>query len=171
MIYPLDLTGSLASNLITNEQKHVGPPAQISDASLIIPNAAPFFYDSLKIRTGTNNSGTLLVEGVDYQLIFPYEAMVAYVGMILYGGIRILNRAMTQDLYLAYQTPGGTYTINAPLILSELQRRVAFLNTYNWEDLVDVPTTYPPAFHLHEESSATMQAVVGKLEQLITLMG
>ena len=66
MAYAYDGLGTNPDNLIVNERHSVQPPSQISDASFIILRAAPFFANSLVLRTGPTSGSTLLVEGVDY---------------------------------------------------------------------------------------------------------
>ena len=139
--YVFDSTGILAANKIINEVIPVTVSNGIN-AFLIIPDAAPFFGDSLLI---INSSGNALIENIDYYLTHPWYQANNQIGKKVFGSITLLTGYAVGNYKLNYQTIGGYYvdspnnTIQSGLIASNQQ----YL-TLDWST---APVAFPPTPH------------------------
>lgn len=161
--YPYDPSGTEPTNLIENESRYIQPPGDLSDASFVILQGAPFFKDSLEVWTGPNRTGMRLQEGEHFNLCFEAPGLELAIGKILYGGFYLLNRNYTGTLYMHYQALGGNHTVNSVSALEILHRKLHEIIYITWDMIAGVPETVPPAFHLHTSDQDTMQQVIGGL--------
>ena len=145
--YVFDHLGTNPDNRITNELHVVTVPADPTRGNFIVPRAAPFFLPGLALRTGPNNTGTLLVEGVDYILTHRFvEAFDAFGGLV-YGSITFLNPNYSGNVYLRYQTIGQPYTLNDYSVIENLTRSIYNTRVVTWTQIVGMPAAFPPAIH------------------------
>lgn len=144
-LYPYDPTGVASSNLIVAENHTVQPPNNISDASFVIPRAAPFFGDSVIVRTGPTNASLRLEEGIDYYLTHSFVTLSYTLSRSLYGSITLVNRGYTGEIYITYQTVGGEYVLDSYSIIEERTRSLYNVYMVTWEQ---VSGNYPqlPAY-------------------------
>lgn len=166
--YPYDPTGTAATNKITNELRSVQPPANINQASLVIPLAAPFFLEGFEIWTGPNKSGTKLNSEVDYLFTHDFVAGSTYLGKPIAGSITFTNSLYTGNVYFHYQTLGGDFTVNDTATLEAVSQRLyADSRFVTWDQLVEVPSAFPPGAHEHPVTDVkTIAHVVTALESI-----
>ena len=166
--YPYDPSGVLATNLIENEMRSVQPPANISQASLIIPVAAPFFVEGFEIYTAANKGGKKLVEGKDYFITHQFVAGTMVTGKPIAGGICFTNSLYTGNVYLHYQTLGGEFVINDSALLESISKSLyADVRFVRWDQLTGVPSSYPPnAHHQSVTRIVTFEDIQGELEKI-----
>lgn len=148
--YPYDPSGIAATNLITDELRSVQPPADINQASFVIPLKGPFFVESLKVFTAQNKQGTQLLEGRDFFITHEFVAGTNWLGKPLAGGIAFTNALYTGNIYLTYQTLGGDFVVNDVSILENITRKLyADVRFVTWDQLSGVPSAFPPDAHQH----------------------
>ena len=128
---PFDSTGLLASNLFAAEVHPIDEFTYLI-YNLIIPNAPPFFGVGLVVTyTNSLNVSSVMVLGIDYSMAFLYDAATESIGTPIYGGIVILNTALTGTITLKYQSIGGLFLIDRPTIVNQLlSMTVDPINTY-----------------------------------------
>lgn len=139
--YPFDSTGTLVSNKIINEPHSVTSPS-ILGGYLIVPNATPFYGNSLSI---VDTNGNTLSEGVDYYLTHPWLQATQSVGQPIYGSITIISEWQFGIFNINYQTIGGEYVSATPIILQD--GLIALANQYVDIDWSTAPTAFPPTPH------------------------
>lgn len=148
--YPLDTTGTAPSNLISDEIHSVQPPADIKDASFIVPRASPFFATKMEIWTGPKKTGNKLLEGRDYFFTHYFVAGSRYYGPTFYGGIAWLDQTFKGTVYLTYQVLGGEFTVNSTSEVEYITNKLyPNLRVVTWDQIKGVPSTLPPDAHYH----------------------
>lgn len=164
MIYSLDPTGMSSDNKILNEVNVVNPPDQISDASFIVPRVTPFFREGLVITHGAR----ILVENVDYQLVFRSVALSEHFERELFGGIMFVTRSFAGTINLTYQVLGGDFQTADTVLLEQVARLTGSIRWITYDQLVGVPSGFPPAYHSHdmEQDIVNMASVVDAVEQI-----
>ena len=60
--------------------------------------------------------------------------------------------------------------MNEEDILEKLLGLMAERIYFDWSQITNKPTTYPPRFHTHKESEQPMPAVVAKFKNLVTVV-
>lgn len=164
--YPYDPSGEAVTNLIADESRFIQPPAVITDASFVIPQAAPFFKDSLEVWTGPNKTGTRLQEGEHFNLCFEAVGLELAIGKILYGGFYLIDRSYTGTIYIHYQALGGSHTAISASALESVYRKLNEVVYITWDMIVGTPLDFDPAFHLHTSEQDTMQQVINGLTEI-----
>jgi hypothetical protein len=145
--YPFDETGMLPGNKIINEN-HSVTVANGINAFVIVPDATPFFGNSLVI---VDSSGNTLVEGVNYYLTHHWQQATDHIGLPVYGTITLIEGYPVGSYKINYQTIGGEYVLApANAILSGLTASASGLLTLDWST---APTYFPPIPHSLELSS------------------
>lgn len=156
IFYPLDTTGIAQTNLVVNELHSVQPPQEITHASFIVADAAPFFKEGFEIWTGANRQGKRLEEGVDYFFTHRFVSGSEFTGKTLYGGIAFNNALYTGNVYLTYQTLGGEFSNNSAALLENITNRLySDIRFVTWDQLQGVPSTFPPTAHQHPVTAIT----------------
>lgn len=164
-LYPLDLTGLNPSSRIVDELVAVMPPDNIAEQSFFIPQGHPFYRSSMRIRTGPNETGVQLTEGVDYAFFAKFHHATTSIGAPVYAGIRMLNRNYNGNIYLTYQTLGGNFTFDNPAVLEELVRQFYQVLVVTFDQIQGVPELLPITPHQHDfnEDPVTFSQVVQAL--------
>ncbi len=140
---PLDLTGTLASNRVT-QTRTLNMTSKMGD-KFIIPADAPFFADNLVItKVGT---ATPMTRGVDYELIFEYPDLFQMTQKYIYGGIKFKNRNITGQVTLVLQALGGPFLQPVQNTLETIARNKTNVNTATWGELAGVPAGFPVLNH------------------------
>ncbi|CAD5236148.1 tail protein [Klebsiella phage vB_KvM-Eowyn] len=144
--YPEDLTGEASSNLVSNEV-HTVP---YENTYAFVMNYGPFYGDSVVITKSSD--GSILTKGIDYKCLYLYPEAVAKSGMPVYSVIQILDRTIAEDLNVTYQVVGGifssyAYALDEIIALLQIDNR-----SISWENILNKPTTFPPAPHIHDAS-------------------
>lgn len=143
-LYPEDLNGTLASNLISNETQTLQAPGP-NDYYFIIPHAAPFFVDSLKVVL--TSTGKALVEGDDYQVGHLFIEAMDSTGRPIAGSIRFMKPTIIGQVKLTYRTIGGPWGFSDQAILRELSNKQLNPLTRSWGDIDVLPYSFPPLPH------------------------
>jgi len=119
LLYPLDTTGEATSNKVENEMKTLSPAHQAEEFNFIIPDATPFYRDTVVLVHGP--SETPLIRGVHWQPAHKFLSASAELSHIkggLYGSILLMDKNMSGFVTLkSYQTLGGDWTLSASKIL------------------------------------------------------
>ena len=144
--YPLDLTGTNPSNLVTNEL-HSVQESQFRDYYFIVPNFAPFYVNNFNITLTVNNVTTTLVEDVDYSFIMPYITGTRVTGHAMYGAITLHNINANGILSLTYQTLGGDMVVDRLEVLTMLANLAYNPRTIAFDLVANTPSHWPPEPH------------------------
>lgn len=143
-LYPEDLNGTNPLNLIKNEVQSLQVPGP-KDFYFIIPHAAPFFVDSLKVFNNAN--GTQYVEGKDYLVGHRFIEAMDSIGRPIAGSIRFMRRDITGQVKLEYRTIGGQWGFSDAAIMAELARKQLNPLIRSWGDIDVLPYSFPPLVH------------------------
>ena len=142
--YLFDPSGSSAQNKISNEE-HVVTVSNAINAYLIVPDANPYYGDSMSV---VNSAGHTLQEGVDYYLSHPWQQATAATGKDVYATITLLSGYPVGIYFLNYQTIGGEY-VTSPV--NGIQSGLIAINSeYTEVDWSTAPTVFPPTPHTHD---------------------
>ncbi|WP_257291938.1 tail fiber domain-containing protein [Endozoicomonas sp. ONNA1] len=157
--YDFDSTGLLPDNKIKDEL-HVLSVGNGSDYQFIIARAAPFFQNSIEVFHIP--SQRTLTQGVDYILTHRYREASDEVGTGIYGSVTFLDKDLSGQVRLNYQTLGGEFVLNEPLILSTVIGDLSGHRVIDWADIANTPATFPPVYHKHQEVD------VGSFQELVS---
>lgn len=172
LMYPYDPSGVAETNLIRNELHSVQPPADINQASFIVPRSGPFFANSLEVWTNSNKRGNKLILGRDYFLTHAFVAGSNWLGKPLAGGIAFTNALFAGNVYLDYQTIGGEFTVNDTAILEAISRKhYSDVRFVTWDQLTGVPSAFPADAHEHQVTDIkTFADVVDGLNRIASAL-
>jgi hypothetical protein len=149
VLYPLDITGKAASNLVTAEI-HLISDVILSINQLIIPTSAPFFLDKLSViyidKTGAE---TTLKEDIEYSLCLPFIGATRDIGKSIYGGILILPKYADGSIKLSYQVLGDKWTCDTKAVLSDIVNRAYNPRKIPWDKVSNVTDAFMPLNHEH----------------------
>lgn len=160
--YPFDPSGTLASNKITAEHQTISPP-ELSEFLYIIPQATPFFAESMKIVHLPSQRS--LVEGVDYMPTHLFHDASLACAKPIYGSITFFDNRLTGAVRMEYQTLGGDWTLNSQKIVEILSNKLVNPRRVTWEQVADLPYAFPPIDHdWHLDDMVGMKEVVEVLE-------
>lgn len=154
-LYPLDMTGEAASNLVTSERKTLFPAEGAAEFNFVIPAATPFYRDTMVITHGPTN--TPLIRGIDW--IPGHRFLSASMELFsikggLYGSILLTNKFLSGYLTLeSYQTLGGAWTLSEARILELLNARLVDPRTVTYEEVSGKPEVFPPMDHGHNAAT------------------
>lgn len=163
--YPFDGSGTAATNLVSNEPQSL-TLTNYRDYNFVIPNFAPFYADSLKVKHRETITSPLvtLTEGIDYYPALSFVGASRATAKPVYGAISFTNLKLTGFLEITYQTVGGEWTLSVQKI-TELAANVIYNpRTTTWETLVNVPAYFPPLDHAWQ-----LDDLVGQKEVLAGL--
>lgn len=145
--YPFDPTGKLASNLIAAEMQ-ILTAQNYRDYHFIVPNAAPYFVNSLVITfKDTQGNVRPLTEGVDYVCTHMFHDASLACAAPIAGSISFYNTLLAGQVQLKYQTLGGIWTLDADAIAKILADRLHNPRITTWEQVTDQPVTFPVIDH------------------------
>jgi hypothetical protein len=169
--YPFDPTGSQVSNLVQGEQQQL-VAQNFRDQHLIVPQAAPYFADTLSI-TYQDTSGQVhtLYEGVDYYCTHWFISASRACAMRVYGSISFINTALAGIVSLTYQTIGGTWTISSNQIAIIMADAIDNPRITSWEEVSGTPYAFPPEAHAWDVNDLVgMDAVVSAITAVTTAL-
>lgn len=145
--YPFDPTGTMLANLVEGEQQILTPP-NFRDYYFIVPKAAPFFADSMRITfKGLDNAQRTLIEGVDYYLTHWFISASRACAKSVYGSVTFLDKTMSGVVTLKYQTIGGIWVLQESEIAEILANQLLNPRITTWETIVDMPIAFPVIDH------------------------
>ncbi len=160
-LYEEDLHGTNPANLITNEVQTLQVPGS-EDYYFIIPKAAPYFADSLKVFNA--QTGTQYVENVDYLVGHYFIEAMNSIGRPICGSIRFMKRTIQGQVRLTYRTIGGQWGFSDTALLAELSNRQLNPLVRSWAQIDVLPALFPPLEH-----SQPVNSLVGSKEIIISL--
>lgn len=148
-IYPEDLTGLAASNLVTGEV-HLLTELNDDAYRILIPTFAPFYLHNLLLEH-VDEMGvvTPLLETMDYYPCLQYMAATRSTGIPVYGGLQMNNRLTNGSIRLRYQTVGGQWCADVNYVYNRLLESVYNWRTTWWDSITNVQQLFPPTQHEH----------------------
>jgi len=168
-LYEFDPSGGLAANRVPPES-HIINPASGADYDVIIPTFTPFFRKGLVVKH--LSSGQTLTEGVHFDLGYKFAAASLECQTGIYGCIVMLDRTLSGNLTVEYQTLGGEWTLDAQEILNILANIHNDPRQVKWDDIIDKPIVFPPVDHLHHSDDLVgMDDVVKGIEAIRDTIG
>lgn len=145
--YPFDPAGTAATNLITGELQALSGVTG-HDYYFIIPQATPFFEDSLQlVFKATTGEIRPLTKGVDYYPTHYFIGASRACGKEIYGSITFLNLTLRGSVTLRYQTVGGEWTVDTNKIAEILGDQLHNPRITSWEQVQDMPVLFPVIDH------------------------
>ncbi|BDD79589.1 hypothetical protein [Burkholderia phage FLC9] len=143
--YPLDPTGTSTNNLVTGEIQNLTANRNVR---AIAPMYGAFYTDSLIVTdTATNQP---LTPGTQYYAAEMYELPTARYGKQICAVILITDPTVSNQVSLQYQALGGPYSTSAQAIIQQISNLQLDTRPVAWGDILDRPSEFPPAFHLHD---------------------
>lgn len=142
--YPFDPTGTAQTNKITSESQAISAP-DWSEFYFIIPQASPFFRESLVIYH--HPSGRRLHEGVDYLPTHRFHDASLATGKPVYGSITFYDKTLSGVVEMSYQTVGGAWTLDSATIMDILSNKIQNPRITTWEQVVELPERFPVIDH------------------------
>lgn len=159
--YPFDPSGQASSNLIVDEV-HLVPASRNRAFAL---NAGPFYGESVVVKTVPGN--VVLTNGQDYRVLYLYQDATIKTGKAVNAVVHIVNPTVSGNVSVTYQVVGGNYSTNYDAIQLLLEQLAVDNRSVRFSDLIDAPTSYPPAPHLHHVGDMYgWDAVVQVLEDI-----
>jgi len=147
LAYPFDPTGALQSNKITAEQ-HILTASNFRDYHFIVPRWAPYFTTSLVVKhRALDNTVSLLVEGQDYYCTHEFISASRACSTPIAGSISFTNLNLVGVIIIDYQTLGGIWTQDEQKIAEILADRLHNPRITAWDEVVDMPISFPPIDH------------------------
>lgn len=150
-LYPIDMTGTAATNKVTGERHTLNPPVETRDYHFLLTRSGPFYRDTLVLTHET--SGRLLVENLDWVPGHAFES-ASYETEYAMGGIFqsivFLDRGLSGTILLdEYQVLGGEWSLDENKILEILSNRLHDPRSYSYEMVSGKPDTFPTIRHQH----------------------
>jgi len=158
-VLDLDITGTNLNNRIVDE------PHSLSNRPTrsIAPSYGPFYAESLIVKDGA----TILLRGVDYQIVELHQEATAKYGKEISSVILIINQNVSSNVTITYQALGGQYTYADTAIANMYQSVINDNRPINWSSILDKPTEFNPSIHRHLlEDIYGFEPVVDYLERI-----
>lgn len=154
--YIEDLTGALPANRVQNEVHPVNSVVT-STHKTIVPDYAPFFADGFVMHhVSTGGVVTPMVNGVDYALSMEFNSASNSLGLMVYGGVTLLDNRVDGNYRLtSYQTIGGNWLANPASVLALLTGYAYNPRTIFYEQIVNLPVAFPPDLHTNHTSDVS----------------
>lgn len=143
--YPLDPTGTSTNNLVSGEIQNLTPNRNVRAIATLY---GAFFTESLVVTDTSNNK--VLTPGTQYYAAEMYELPTARYGKEICAVILITDATVSNQVSLTYQALGGPYGTSATAIISQIENLQLDTRPVAWGDILDRPSEFPPAFHLHD---------------------
>lgn len=153
--YPIDYTGQAASNLVVDEPQ-VLTVINSDPFRYFVPNFAPFYVNNFKIvAKSATGSDIILKYGIDYDFNMKYIGATRAIGLVVYGGVTIINRNIQGTVYVTYQCLGGKYSADRNYVIQTIAE-----NNYNprmvaWDQVTSIQETFPPTQHAQDIDTFT----------------
>ena len=133
-----------------------------------VPRYAPFFAHDFKLyRQG---SASPLVLGIDYAFAHPFNGFVKDFNKNVYGSV-VLLKPIAAPVEATYSTVGAPFTLDETAYAQLVANIVNSPRQGYWENLVDVPTEWPPLPHPHPAAQTyDYNDMMLRLENLILIL-
>jgi hypothetical protein len=126
------------------------------------------------------DTGRILTPGVDYVHTHRFNAASEALteqaretdpeanAVEVFGSITILNRDLNGTMSLEYQTLGGAFSFDEKNLLVELLTLLHYPDTRSWENVMAIPSHFPPVEHeVHIDDLVGMAEVHSALLSLV----
>jgi hypothetical protein len=143
--YPLDPTGTSTNNLVTGEIQNLTANRNVR---AIAPMYGAFYTASLIVTDTATNQ--VLTPGTQYYAAELYELPSARYGQEICAVILVTDPTVSNQVSLQYQALGGPYSTSAQAIIQQIANLGLDDRPVAWGDILDRPSEFPPAFHLHD---------------------
>lgn len=141
---PLDMTASVMSNRIENEQ-HALPATALK---LIKPEYSPFYSKDLSVvLIDESGNSVTLNNKADYQCIDIVTDVTKVTGFDVYRFILITRQNTTGIIRLSYRALGGQQNGSAPQTLQAANDALATDVRVPWSEVHDKPNGFTPKAH------------------------
>ncbi len=169
--YPLDLTGTAATNLVSNEQQVI---TEINGkfSQIIVPDYAPFYLDNLKlIHISEDSTETILNIDTDFFVGYPYQDLARETGKLTFGTLVVVNKNAKGRFKLSYQTIGDKWAADAQFVKNKLLELAYNPRIAYWDQLTNVQDKFPPQDHNHDITESdkwpALMAAIDRVTQAI----
>lgn len=151
--YPFDPYGNADTNIVTGE-RHTLTPAAPNEFHFIVPRWAPFFRKDFKIRHV--ETGEELKEGQHFHFAHRFDAASQQAQQPIYGSIVFISNELANNVDIEfYRTLGGDWTLSETEIVQWLSDKVTNPRTTRWDNVVDLPSAFPPVDHMFDATDLT----------------
>lgn len=169
--YPLDLTGTAPTNLVSNEQQVI---TEINGkfSQIIVPDYAPFYLDNLKlIHISEDSTETILNIDTDFFVGYPYQDLARETGKLTFGTLVVVNKNAKGRFKLSYQTIGDKWAADAQFVKNKLLELAYNPRIAYWDQLTNVQDKFPPQDHDHDITESdkwpALMAAIDRVTQAI----
>lgn len=146
VVYPTNYLGAETGAQIKGED-YTLTPANGKNYVTIIPRAAPFFRQGVKIINAATNK--VLVEDKDYTVGYLYNQFSQLLYKGLYGCITFTNLSAPINIKIDYATIGSPFVLSGAAYAQLVANIVNNPREIFWEQIANPPATYPPIPHIH----------------------
>jgi hypothetical protein len=146
VVYPFNPLGNETGAQIKGED-YTLTPANGKNYVTIIPRAAPFFRQGIKIINAATNKE--LVEDRDYTVGYMYNQFSQLLYKGLYGCITFQNLSAPINVKIDYATLGSPFVLSGATYAQLVANIVNNPREIFWEQIVNPPSEYPPIPHIH----------------------
>jgi hypothetical protein len=160
-VHALDLTGVNINN------KVIGEAVTLTTMRLrsIAPLYGPFYTESIIVVDGANSG--VLIKNTDYVCLDVIGLPTAQSGKEICAIVLITNAAVSNNVFLTYQTLGGQYEKSYTTAKRLIDTLSADTRPIEWPNVLNRPSTFDPVMHLHQLGDVIgFEYVVASLEQL-----
>lgn len=164
-IYDFDPLMKNAANRVVNEKQVLAVPGR-DDFHFLIPQAAPFFVETITVSNET--TGEVYQEGKDFVVGHWFVEAMTNTGRAVAGSVRFLRRDIAGIIVLGYHTLGGEWGFNNQAINKELSQRNLNPLVRSWAQIDVMPSTFPPIPHDQRvDSLIGFEDITAKLEDIV----
>ncbi len=165
---PVDLTGVAPANKRVKEEHTIASRS----TRVLKPNFGLYYTESFQIwsvaGTGPSAVRTLLTHKVDYSFVEFFERLTRITGKEVCGAVLIHRQDLPDAFEITYQALGGKENIDHEQMAAAVAALSRSGETIDWDDILDKPTQFPPAPHLHDSADVYgLEYLVKSIRDLI----
>lgn len=112
-----------------------------------VPRFAPFFGRNFVIKKKGTNAP--LVLGTDYVFAHTFDKFIQEFNRNVFGSVVLLKPFLNEEIVIEYDTIGGPFVLDENAFIELATGILANPREAQWEDLINVPTEWPPEPHEH----------------------
>lgn len=159
-----DKTGTLVSNLITNEIHELA-----TNNSLLIPRYLTYFTNSVSVKAiDINNLETTLLKNVDFITLDFNAKLTKKIGEELCSTILLKDKKNCNKFSITYQAYGGFLNPNYTELINSIKNLTSTI-IVDWKDILNKPDGFPvknPHRHIWDDVYG-MEYLVDTVDRLI----
>jgi hypothetical protein len=165
--YPLDTTGTMSSNLITNE-RHTLTEVLTSTYRIIVPEFAPFYLDNLSLTyVSGDGSRSTMVSGTDYIVTLPYIAASKSIGKPVYGAIILDEQYVNGYFEVSYQTIGDQWCSDKMSVMDYVLESSKHIRLISFDEASNVRKVFPVVnFDYNNDTTNGQDTIIDGLNAL-----